>query len=79
MAWQALWEHKPDEEKARILTVMNFYKIFAAEYNDTDNLIDQATADKSIPILADRMCQAASELVRGYDAARVARCLDDVC
>ena len=45
MAWQALWEQKGDEEKARILAVMNFYEIFAGEYNDTEeNLVDQATA-----------------------------------
>ncbi len=67
MAWQALWEQKGDEEKARILAVMNFYEIFAGEYNDTEeNLVDQATADKSISILADRMWVQAAPFVRWF-------------
>ena len=43
---------------------MNFYEIFAGEYNDTEeNLVDQATADKSISILADRMWVQAAPFV----------------
>jgi hypothetical protein len=63
-ALKELWVPKRDEEKARILAVMNFYEIFAGEYNDADgNLIDKATADKAISILADRMWMQAEPFI----------------
>jgi hypothetical protein len=62
--WAALWAQKNDNEKARILAAMNFYEVVAGEYNDAnDHLIDKATADKALAIIASRMWVQAKPFV----------------
>jgi hypothetical protein len=71
--WEGLWKQKSDQEKARIVTVMNFYEVVAGEYNDDGNqLIDKATADKALTVIASRMWVQAEGFARWFRRYRSA-------
>ncbi len=52
--WEAIWNSKTDAEKFRIAAAMNFYEVFASDYNDPEGeVLDRATADRVLAYIAD--------------------------
>jgi hypothetical protein len=63
--WQALWLKRDVEERAQIVTAMNFFEILAGEYNEP-NYLDKPAADKALAIVADGIWEQARSFVAWY-------------